>query len=119
MHVDELPNILKTLGIVVSPDVIEDVLRGSSFFSTLNWDEFQSFLIAYRNHEVGAFRRAFDAADHDNDGSLGLPELCNLLQSLGYPVTRQTAREILETCDHDKNGGLEFKEFERMLHYAR
>ena len=60
-------------------------------------------------------QRAFDVADKDQDGFITDGELGVLLQALGYPLSESEISDLIQDCDKDGDGKLNFEDFKAML----
>ena len=60
-------------------------------------------------------REAFDIIDADGNGGLDIKELRRVLEQLGLNPTDQDLKGVLEICDTDNSGFIEYDEFEKAM----
>mmetsp|Transcript_37098 Transcript_37098/g.90941 ORF Transcript_37098/g.90941 Transcript_37098/m.90941 type:complete len:163 (-) Transcript_37098:186-674(-) len=64
----------------------------------------------------GELKSAFDLFDKNGDGRISVDELSSVLDALGAGTTVSNhVKEMIATVDSDRNGTIEFEEFERAL----
>ena len=61
------------------------------------------------------WKRLFSIGDKDGDGYLNRAELKYLLTSSGFRLNFSSVEEVLETCDSDGDGMIDFDEFVHMM----
>jgi hypothetical protein len=61
--------------------------------------------------DTKSLQLAFERFDADNNGTIDLEELRQLLQELDEPYDDATVRELIAEVDQDHNGKIEFAEF--------
>lgn len=59
-------------------------------------------------------RQVFDAFDQNHDGLLTIDELTDWLHKMGLHASREGMLRIMDSCDGDKDGRLNFAEFEAL-----
>ena len=67
------------------------------------------------NPNPGQVLRAFQLFDKDRDGRLRSAEVRGALEQLGLPATRAEAEGVLRGFDRDGDGGLDAREFHRLV----
>lgn len=116
IHVDQLPEILTHLGyIMVSPEVVQEIIEEVTKYSSLSLQEFQESVERFAAVERERFREQFQNADDDNSGTLSVEELGKLLQSIGITPLRATLQEAIEEVDEDRSGLVDFGEFVHLM----
>merc|ERR1712156_108874 len=60
---------------------------------------------------IDIIKQQFDLIDADNSGLLDHDELKQLYQQLGFETTETEIQEMIQKCDKDKNGQVDFEEF--------
>jgi len=95
-------------------DWIDDVFDGMSRFTTLNLEEFITFVEHYLDKQHEEYTSAFHSFDDDGSGSIDQAELTHLLASLDIVPMKWVVHEILDEVarDHDM---LDLEEFELTL----
>lgn len=116
VHQDDLETILDHLGYLsVSKEDLREMVAATTPYSTLNFDEFLSFLQLVKKHARTQIRNSFDTFDSDNSGELNASELADLLKALGITPFRSTIADALSVVDEDGSGSLNFHEFAQLL----
>jgi len=120
VHVDSLSKILEFLGYLkISPEAVQTMVSRVTRYSTMAWDEFQSFMSSAMDYEIREVRENFERFDEDNSGELSIQELEELLKSLGITPFRSTIADALAVVDEDDSGSLDFHEFVQLLQVYR
>ena len=68
----------------------------------------------FTEKELAQFRELFDKYDFDDSGTMNVEELTTALQSLGTyegTLSKERSQQIMQMCDVDKSGQIEFCEF--------
>ena len=60
-------------------------------------------------------REVFDAFDEDNSGGICASEFKSVLSRLGIKATDQDIDALLQLCDTDGSGFIEFEEFRKAI----
>ncbi|CAF4177855.1 unnamed protein product [Rotaria socialis] len=127
MPVDRLTDALLALGHDTRKDInyqdflIEHELIESSgtLVGLLDFEHYALLVLEYEEKlhiEEEALRRldlkiAFECFDLNKDGMIDANELSAVMNILGFPVTDQEAKEMIDFADHDKDSLLSFDEF--------
>merc|ERR1719199_2410662 len=82
-----------------------------TIYSTLDFNEFTSFVERFSAFELGKFKEMFDQFDDDGSGQLCTSETARLMASLGFTPLKSMIKEALEVVDKDNSGQMDFKEF--------
>lgn len=61
--------------------------------------------------EISGLRKVFDTFDANKDGFLTLEELCSWMEKIRRPMTKESLFKILQSCDWNSDGRLDFNEF--------
>lgn len=61
--------------------------------------------------QIEEIRDAFDACDHDGDGTVDAGELKRVMRACGQNASTSQIQDIINDVDHNGNGSLEFSEF--------
>ncbi|KAK7291373.1 hypothetical protein RIF29_06455 [Crotalaria pallida] len=118
ISVDELDNVLRTLGSGVSPEellqVMEDIDTDRDGFISL--PEFAAFCRS-DTHDGGAseLRDAFDLYDRDKNGLISAKELHLALNRLGLKCSVEECQNMIKSVDSDGDGSVNFAEFKQMM----
>merc|ERR1712062_265521 len=65
--------------------------------------------------EINAFRKAFDHFDKNNDGTINIKELGDVMKSMGKDPSKEELQDMINNVDLDGNTVLDFKEFLAMM----
>merc|ERR1712046_368793 len=60
---------------------------------------------------IDIIKQQFDLIDTDDSGFLDHDELKQLYKQLGFETSETEIQEMIEKCDKDKNGQVDFEEF--------
>ena len=116
IHADDLPQILDYLGhLKISEPKIQEFMAEITKYSTLEFDEFVSFMLLARAFDRKEVSRTFVEFDADGSGELSIEELEDVLKSLGITPFRSTIAGALAVVDSDDSGTLDFPEFVQLL----
>eukprot|EP00438_Fugacium_kawagutii_P032434 Skav209375 [mRNA] locus=scaffold64:84682:88061:+ [translate_table: standard] len=116
IHSDDIPQILDYLGYLkLSKAKIQEFLSGITKYSTLEFDEFVSFMLLVRSFDHQEVAKIFSQFDADGSGELSVDELEDVLKSLGITPFRSTISGALAVVDSDDSGTLDFQEFVQLL----
>ncbi|XP_035705241.1 calmodulin-A isoform X3 [Folsomia candida] len=63
------------------------------------------------NEQVDEYKEAFMLFDKDEDGTISLSELAIVMRALGQRPSETELQAIMDECDQDRNGSIEFNEF--------
>eukprot|EP00403_Amphidinium_massartii_P006199 CAMPEP_0178382308 /NCGR_PEP_ID=MMETSP0689_2-20121128/6427_1 /TAXON_ID=160604 /ORGANISM="Amphidinium massartii, Strain CS-259" /LENGTH=1166 /DNA_ID=CAMNT_0020002509 /DNA_START=59 /DNA_END=3559 /DNA_ORIENTATION=- len=115
---DDLPTIVKHLGHTLIPDeVVEDIAKKVSVYSTFNFKEFAAFMKLYEEREQMAYIAIFKSMDQDGSGDISKTELMQFMRSLGFTPLQHMIQEAMELFDKDGNGTLDFEEVAQVIRY--
>ncbi|CAE7345136.1 CABP1 [Symbiodinium sp. CCMP2592] len=84
-------------------------------YSTMEFEEFMSFMTRARAFDQNQVREKFALFDADQSGELSADELEDVLKSLGITPSRTTIAGALAVVDEDGSGSLDFEEFVQLL----
>lgn len=116
VHSDDLRQTLDYLGHLKVPDPkILEFVSEITKYSTLEFDEFVSFMLLVRDYDRKQVREIFTQFDADGSGELSAEELEDVLRSLGITPFRSTISGALAVVDSDDSGTLDFQEFVQLL----
>jgi len=115
VHRDDLAKGLELCGFVgIREAWVESACEANSKYSTLEVDEFLSFVRSYEGLQDNFYKSTFEEADLDNSGTMEAGELAEMLQKLGIEPMSHVLDEVIREVD-DGNGELEFKEFKHLM----
>lgn len=84
IHSDDIPQILDYLGhLKISAEKIQEYVSEITKYSTLEFDEFVSFMLLARAYDHEEVSKIFTKFDADGSGELSVEELEDVLKSLG------------------------------------
>jgi len=112
VHVDSLPHALDLIGAHPMPQWLDETLQSVTRHTTLDLQEFISFVQAYKRRQSQEIAAAFREIDKDGSGCIDATELTALLETLGMKAMDVVIGEILEEVDINQNGTVEQNEFE-------
>jgi Ca2+-binding EF-hand superfamily protein len=112
VHVDSLPHALDLMGAHPMKKWLDETLQDVTPHSTLNLEEFITFVQAYKRRQSQEIATAFREIDVDGSGCIDAAELTALLEKLGMTAMDVVIGEILEEVDMNQNGTVEQNEFE-------
>ena len=69
----------------------------------------------FSEEQIAEFKEAFALFDQDGDGTITLPELRTVMQSLGQNPTDQELIEVINEVDDDGNQEIGFDEFLKLM----
>ncbi|CAE7218674.1 unnamed protein product, partial [Symbiodinium natans] len=116
IHTDDLEQILDYLGYLKIPEAdIQAMVSEITRYSTMEFEEFMSFMTRARATVLHKVREKFLLFDADNSGELSSDELEDVLKSLGITPSRTTIAGALAVVDEDGSGSLDFEEFVQLL----
>lgn len=116
IHSDDIPQILDYLGhLKISAEKIQEYVSEITKYSTLEFDEFVSFMPLARAYDHEEVSKIFTKFDADGSGELSVEELEDVLKSLGITPFRSTISGALAVVDSDDSGTLDFQEFVQLL----
>eukprot|EP00930_Biecheleria_cincta_P034610 TRINITY_DN23897_c0_g1_i2.p1 TRINITY_DN23897_c0_g1~~TRINITY_DN23897_c0_g1_i2.p1 ORF type:complete len:972 (+),score=192.10 TRINITY_DN23897_c0_g1_i2:228-2918(+) len=116
IHRDDLAKMLDFLGYIkIEEDAVNEMVDSVTGFSTLNFDEYMSFMGLAKQYEREAIRKNFQEADEDGSGELEADELEGVLKSIGITPFRSTIAGALAVVDEDGSGSLCFEEFVQLI----
>lgn len=122
VNASELKSMMETLGISVSDDYIEEILKRAtqSGEGLISEEEFMQFM-SKQSHAANADEAmedlvaAFRVFDKDQNGYITRDELRQGMEMIGEPVTESSIDAMLLVADIDKDGKINYEEFARML----
>ncbi|CAE7566903.1 unnamed protein product, partial [Symbiodinium pilosum] len=116
IHTDDLEQILDYLGYLKIPEAdIHAMVSEITRYSTMEFEEFVSFMTRARAYDQNQVREKFMLFDADQSGELSADELEDVLKSLGITPSRTTIAGALSVVDEDGSGSLDFEEFVQLL----
>lgn len=116
IHTDDLEQILDYLGYLkISEADIHAMVSEITRYSTMEFEEFMSFMTRARAFDQNQVREKFALFDADQSGELSADELEGVLKSLGITPSRTTIAGALAVVDEDGSGSLDFEEFVQLL----
>eukprot|EP00435_Cladocopium_sp_Y103_P041231 s2726_g11.t1 len=120
IHSDDIPQILDYLGhLKISEEKIQEFLSEITKYSTLEFDEFVSFMLLARAYDHEEVSKIFTKFDADGSGELSVEELEDVLKSLGITPFRSTISGALAVVDSDDSGTLDYQEFAEIMKLYR
>ena len=69
----------------------------------------------FTQEEQKELRDAFALFDSDDDGTISMRELDNVMKSLGRKLTNKQLKEIVDSADIDGSGAIEFSELLQIM----
>lgn len=120
ISVDELGHVFRIhLGKSLSTSdlnkIIEEVDTNNS--KTIEFDEFLGLMASetWSEIEKGEIIKAFAVFDRNKDGYVDAEELRYALCTYGEPLSTDEAKELLTLVDLDKDGLIDYSEFQKMM----
>lgn len=111
LHKDDLVALLSWLGFVkVEPDTVTLLALEVTKYSTLEFEDFLTFLGAYTRHEIESYYSIFKTFDIDSTGGLSKSQLAELLTSLGITPLRRTVQEAWDIVNCEKASEMGFEQ---------
>jgi len=114
-----LLGLFEQLGLVsATPEVLDECIElcGFAKAAALEFGDAYQVLMRYRQQhgfaqaELDEIAEAFRKFDYDGSRSMNAAELECVILWLGFPTTFTTVRNVLEECDIDESGEVEFEE---------
>ena len=68
-------------------------------------------VMKWSEEQIAEFKEAFALFDQDGDGTITLPELRTVMQSLGQSPNDQELIDMINEVDEDGNQEIDFQEF--------
>lgn len=116
IHRDDLAKMLDFLGFIkIGESAVNDMVDSLTQYSTLNFNEYLSFMELAKQYERESIRKSFNEADEDGSGELEANELEGVLKSIGITPFRSTIAGALAVVDEDGSGSLDFEEFVQLI----
>ncbi|CAE8691469.1 unnamed protein product, partial [Polarella glacialis] len=94
---------------------VDEIVNEMTRYTTLDQDEFLTFVRRYTKVQDEGYRNAFQHYDADRSGTIEGQELAELLASLGITPMEQVIQEIIDEVDADGTGDLTLTEFSHVL----
>ncbi|XP_054822138.1 calcium-binding allergen Ole e 8-like [Prosopis cineraria] len=118
ISINELDNVLRTLGSGVPPEELQRVMDDLDVDHDgfIDFTEFSQFCRS-DTEDGGAseLRDAFNLYDHDKNGLISASELHMVLNRLGLKCTVEECRVMIKSVDSDGDGNVNFEEFKTMM----
>lgn len=120
VHRDQLLRALE-LGGVEGPvqEWVDQVFDKISRYATLNFDEFCTFIEAYKELQYKDMVEMFRNLNNDGSNAIGPAEVSQMLTMLGIKPMKHVIAEIFEEMDTDGSGSLEFEQFQEIIKVLR
>eukprot|EP00930_Biecheleria_cincta_P038673 TRINITY_DN26560_c0_g1_i1.p1 TRINITY_DN26560_c0_g1~~TRINITY_DN26560_c0_g1_i1.p1 ORF type:complete len:1192 (-),score=217.37 TRINITY_DN26560_c0_g1_i1:69-3644(-) len=116
IHEDDFARALELCGCVRPvDDWIKRVSKSLTDYSTMNLEEFRTFVQGYKAMQHEAYKKAFEDCDNDGSGLVENSELEELLRSFGIEPMEHVMEEVLAEVDEDGRGELDLHEFEHLM----
>lgn len=119
VHRDQFKQALGLAGFVMNSEaigLIDEAYDKLFSYNTTNRAEFLLFAAEFRALQNERSLQAFKAFDSDGSGTIDVDELALLLESRGmYPLQHVMHELVLEACHGDVEGGLDHKEFQKVV----
>lgn len=116
IDVENLEKLLASLGYLkIDPEMIEKIAGEVSLFSTMDQEEYMSFMTRYAAYEFAQVRNSFDTFDMDGSGALNTAEMEEVLNYLGITPSQSMIESVIKFVDADGSGFVEFNEFVHFL----
>eukprot|EP00913_Durusdinium_trenchii_P007923 g7432.t1 len=117
VHRSELGRALELLGFVCPREAwIDEIFtRISPQYSTIEIDDFVTFLRDYAAFRDEAYEATFQRCDQDGSGQIDSSELAEMLQELDVQPMSHVLEEVIEEVDKDQGGTLDLDEFKELL----
>ncbi|KAL1327919.1 hypothetical protein AAHE18_13G337700 [Arachis hypogaea] len=118
ISVNELNNVLSTLGSSVPPDELQRVMNDldTDHDGFISLSEFAVFCRSDTT-DGGAteLRDAFNLYDQDKNGLISSAELHLILNRLGLKCSVEECHNMIKSVDSDGDGNVNFEEFKQMM----
>ena len=72
-------------------------------------------VMKWSEEQIAEFKEAFALFDRDGDGTITLPELRTVMQSLGQEPTERELIDMINEVDDDGNQEIDFQEFLNLM----
>ena len=84
---------------------------------TINFQEFLAMMAqnSSESHSKEELLEAFDVFDKNNDGFIDREELKRVMDTLDQEITDQEAEEMINECDINGDGKVDYHEFVKMM----
>eukprot|EP00746_Dinoflagellata_sp_MGD_P015705 gnl/MRDRNA2_/MRDRNA2_135015_c0_seq1.p1 gnl/MRDRNA2_/MRDRNA2_135015_c0~~gnl/MRDRNA2_/MRDRNA2_135015_c0_seq1.p1 ORF type:complete len:929 (-),score=209.92 gnl/MRDRNA2_/MRDRNA2_135015_c0_seq1:200-2986(-) len=123
----ELRDLLRTVGIVPLPAVLEQVMEevDEDLSGTVGFEEFEKVMEIMRvregftKQEITDFDAAFKKFDRDLSGEVDTNELQGILGWLGYSQDSRGVHQVVKKVDIDGSGSVSQEEFLVCMRYFR
>merc|ERR1719189_3560264 len=116
----ELGQVMRTFGWNPSEGDLQEMIAeiDQDGNGSISFNEFL-YLMTKSVHEDGdieeEIREAFRVFDREGHGFITVPDLCQVLTTLGDKLTEEESEELLEEADIDGDGNVNYEEFVTML----
>jgi len=121
--------VVHTLGyITVSLDVLKECAEDIGCERDVQKITFDDFYMIFRRVrlregfltcELDEFQDAFSLHDTDGSGAVDVVELGGALRFMGYPVTVEEQKLLMDDVDVDKSGELDYDEFLKVMRWYK
>ncbi|XP_020215806.1 probable calcium-binding protein CML26 [Cajanus cajan] len=118
ISVNELDNVLRTLGSGVPPEELQRVMDDldTDHDGFINLSEFAAFCRSDTTDGGDTeLRDAFNLYDQDKNGLISATELYQVLNRLGMRCSVDECHNMIKSVDSDGDGNVNFSEFKRMM----
>jgi len=120
ISLNELGSVMRALGQNPTQKELEQIMKNAdvSKSGNLTYDEYVSVINAHCLNSLDIeiqLRQAFLVFDRDKSGYLSLPELKEVLCTMGEPLTQDEVKLVLSKIDVNNDGKVDVEEFVSFL----
>jgi len=98
-----------------NPKLVEETIAKICEYSTLSEDQYLQFVEEYTVAVEKMYVEAFIRCDTDHSGTVNVPELGDLLTSIGVVPMDHVLDQVVAEVDMDQSGALDLAEFKNVL----
>ncbi|KAI4739537.1 putative calmodulin [Aureobasidium sp. EXF-12298] len=117
--VDELGEVMRSLGQEPSQTELEDILNeiDKDGSGSIEFDEFLSMMgrKVQQADSESELRAAFAVFDRDGSGTISAEELRNVMKSIGENLSDSEIDEMIKEADANGDGNIDYDEFVKIM----
>jgi len=111
---------LGLLGFADAPQQwVKEVFGRCTKYTTLDAEQFESFVRGYKKRTAQAFAEAFKSRKSDKEGKVDIADLVELLRVLGKNTRKYVAVGVIKEVDRQSLGCLDVNEFHKVMDIIR